>query len=458
MTREQMKLKAARRVLVTNFILVFVFTLVILSFSAYQAMQSVTQSETFAQDVVINKISVGGKSFEQGRTMVLQQDPYNDFDLMVSYNGQTRVFDKTELGVSTNVNEIIKEAYQVNKTGELLQDYNHSMHASKYESEMTINPQVMLRNVSAFLEQNDIPSTDAAAVFDETMHSFSYTESKDGTAADAGAVCKEITKNIENADFGKVAVTGRTTEPKLSTDDLRQNTVLIGEYETIASNNEARDINIRLMCNAINGLEIKPGQTLSINELVGERTAEKGFQAAPAIADGKKLVNELGGGICQVAGTLYNAALLADMEIVERVHHSWPSNYLPIGQDATLNWDDKDLMIKNTSSYSMYIASEFYDQIVHVEIYGQPQDDGIQIIIKNKILEEIPVPKPEIISTNDLMAGQRVAKITGRKGYVVEVYREYVKDGKVIESERISKDTFHEIKGVILEGTNAQQK
>ncbi|MEG1158456.1 MAG: VanW family protein, partial [Christensenellaceae bacterium] len=176
------------------------------------------------------------------------------------------------------------------------------------------------------------------------------------------------------------------------------------------------------------------------------------------IADGKKLVNELGGGICQVAGTLYNAALLADMEIVERVHHSWPSNYLPIGQDATLNWDDKDLMIKNTSSYSMYIASEFYDQIVHVEIYGQPQDDDVQIIIKNKILEEIPVPKPEIISTNDLMAGQRVTKITGRKGYVVEVYREYVKDGKVIESEKISKDTFHEIKGVILEGTNAQQK
>ena len=81
------------------------------------------------------------------------------------------------------------------------------------------------------------------------------------------------------------------------------------------------------MCSAVNGLALAPGETLSLNELVGERTAEKGFLPAPAITDGKDLTDELGGGICQLTGTLYNAALLANMEIVERVHHSWPSDY-----------------------------------------------------------------------------------------------------------------------------------
>ena len=208
------------------------------------------------------------------------------------------------------------------------------------------------------------------------------------------------------------------------------------------------------MCEAVNGLKLEPDQQLSINELVGQRTAEKGFKEAAAIADGKRLVNELGGGICQLSGTLYNAALRANMEIVERVHHSFPSEYLPIGLDATLNWDDKDLIIKNTSEYPIYISAELDGKIVRVNLYGQPLPEGTEIEIVNNILKETDPGDPDIIETDEIPAGTRQLIQKEHKGYDVEVYRNYYKDGKLEKKELISKDHFSAIKAEILQGTN----
>ena len=144
------------------------------------------------------------------------------------------------------------------------------------------------------------------------------------------------------------------------------------------------------------------------------------------------------------------------MEIVERVHHSWPSDYLPVGLDATLNWDNKDLKIKNTTQWPVYFSARFEEHIVDVAIYGQPSEYEIEI--KSEIVEEYPEPKPQVIYTDELAVGKTVVKTKGRKGYVAEVRRNYLKDGEVIYSEEISRDTFHEIQGVVIRGADGKNK
>ncbi len=458
---EKLKRKNARndkKQYVFNILIVAVFASALLLMGAYGGMHQVTDNKVFAQGTVVNGFELAGKIYEQAKEEVLKQerDDLKQISVKVTYNGNIREFTAADLGVSGNAEEILKQAYEYSRSGNVFSDYDHTYAGEQLESSILIDNEILEKNVKSFLDKYDTEPVEATAKFDQYTHKFTYTESSVGSMADADAVCAQIEANLKSGKAEDINVTGQRLNPDMTEEELKQNTVLIGRCETIATENPNRDVNIQLMCKALNGLVLQPGETLSVNGLVGERTAEKGFKAAPAIMDGKKLTDELGGGICQVAGTLYNAALLADMEIVERVHHSWPSAYLPVGLDATLNWDDKDLKLKNTSEYPMYLGADFYKHSVVIEIYGQPSEYDIEI--ENNILKEIDVPKPEIIYTDEIPAGERKTTITGRKGYEVDVYRNYLKDGEIVKSEKISHDYFHEIKGTILEGTNKADK
>lgn len=121
----------------------------------------------------------------------------------------------------------------------------------------------------------------------------------------------------------------------------------IGSYEAISqSDDNERAENLRLAAEAINGYVIEPGATFSFNEVVGDTTAERGYKEAPVLYS-SGLGSSDGGGICQVSTALYIAAVKADLEIVERHPHSVPSDYAPIGLDATIVYGSRDLRIKN---------------------------------------------------------------------------------------------------------------
>lgn len=125
----------------------------------------------------------------------------------------------------------------------------------------------------------------------------------------------------------------------------------IGSYEAISqSDDNERAENLRLAAEAINGYVIEPGATFSFNEVVGDTTAERGYKEAPVLYS-SGLGSSDGGGICQVSTALYIAAVKADLEIVERHPHSVPSDYAPIGLDATIVYGSRDLRIKNNTDF-----------------------------------------------------------------------------------------------------------
>ena len=149
---------------------------------------------------------------------------------------------------------------------------------------------------------------------------------------------------------------------------------ILGYCKTEYSDNENRNENLRLACEKLNGIILQPGQTLSYNETLGKRTRETGYLPAPAYS-GTELIDEVGGGICQVSSTLYLSALFAELKVTERKNHGFPAKYIPLGLDATVNWGTTDLKLRNDYETPVKILAEASDGFVKIKIMGVERRD-----------------------------------------------------------------------------------
>lgn len=185
----------------------------------------------------------------------------------------------------------------------------------------------------------------------------------------------------------------------------------IGSYEAISqSDDNERAENLRLAAEAINGYVIEPGATFSFNEVVGDTTAERGYKEAPVLYS-SGLGSSDGGGICQVSTALYIAAVKADLEIVERHPHSVPSDYAPIGLDATIVYGSRDLRIKNNTDFPITIYAKAVGQTVSVNLLGKPRDDGITIDATSRVVDRYEVS----METNESILTRSIVGLDERK-------------------------------------------
>ena len=141
------------------------------------------------------------------------------------------------------------------------------------------------------------------------------------------------------------------------------------EFKTEHTNNKQRNTNLDLACKAVNGTILDPGEEFDFNTVVGKRTSEKGYQYAPAYSSGKTVAT-LGGGICQVSSTIYYCTLIADLEIINRLPHSFVSSYMPLGTDATVSWGGPEFTFKNNTDYPIRIETWVADGYVHCKLLG----------------------------------------------------------------------------------------
>ena len=149
---------------------------------------------------------------------------------------------------------------------------------------------------------------------------------------------------------------------------------ILCEYKTEHTSNEDRNTNLTLACAAINGTVLAPGEEFDYNTVVGKRTAEKGYKAADVYSSGKT-VKDIGGGVCQVSSTMYYCCLIADLEIVNRLPHSYVSTYMPMGMDATVSWGGPEFTFKNNTNYPIRIETWVADGYVHCKLVGTDEKD-----------------------------------------------------------------------------------
>ena len=234
--------------------------------------------------------------------------------------------------------------------------------------------------------------------------------------------------------------------------DLKQIDGLLGSFSThYGGTGISRGSNIALAASHINGTVLRPGEIFSYNQVVGPRSGSAGFRIAPVISHGE-LVPGVGGGVCQVSSTLYNAVLLADLKIVHRSHHAFPVHYLPAGRDATVVYGAIDFQFQNNTPAPIYIAGSGAHGRLSFHIYGKRVPGReVSIELNHHTVQAAPV---EIERDPSLPAGRRIVEDKGHRGHRVTVYR-VVRENGTVQRELISRDHYRTFPTVVRVGARS---
>lgn len=241
--------------------------------------------------------------------------------------------------------------------------------------------------------------------------------------------------------------------PKVTTNDLGSEAFpdLLATYSTtFSTKNTNRSTNIRLATQKINGVVLMPGETFSYNQVVGKRTTANGFKVAAVYSNGE--VSEgVGGGICQVSSTLYNAVLFSNLEVTERRNHTFHTGYVPAGQDATVSWGAPDFKFKNNRNYPIRIVATVSGGKITTKIYGLKQADDYTVKISSSIVGSIPY-KTTYKTDSSLGAGNTKVIQKGSNGLKSVTYKILYQNGKEVSREVISRDTYQPHNQIIARG------
>ena len=230
--------------------------------------------------------------------------------------------------------------------------------------------------------------------------------------------------------------------------------VLIEVTTKLNAGNKPRTTNVQIACDYVNGTILLPGEEFSYNDVVGERTYERGFKDAKIYVSGE-VVDGVGGGICQVSSMLYMAALRADLEITSRRNHRFTVDYAPLGEDATVVYGQVDFKFVNNTEYPIRIECALDGSEVHMTFYGNQTMPNKEVKLETTVLEKTPF---ETVTQYDpeLAPDETKVKNAGYTGYKTETYRVVYIDGVEVSRTKENKSTYTKLDKVILSGTDPE--
>ncbi len=278
----------------------------------------------------------------------------------------------------------------------------------------------------------------------------SIIQDRPGLALDIDASAAAVRELLAGRKGDRVDLVTRVAPASVTVAEASGIIAEIARFETHYRERGNRRENLELACAKINGTIIKPGGVFSYNETVGPRVAEAGFKMAPVIVRGR-MEPGIGGGICQVSSTLYNAALLAGLGVVTRSHHAFPVHYLPAGRDATVAYGAIDLKLRNTTDTAVGVVADGSNGRVVVRLFGTPVP-GRTISIERTGIGSWPAPV-KTVSDPSLPIGKTVTLDRGHSGHRVTVWRVIKQDGRVVQRELLSRDVYRAFPKVVARGT-----
>ena len=264
----------------------------------------------------------------------------------------------------------------------------------------------------------------------------------------------EAAKELLKEDKDEYVIKLTITKPEITLDEIGTE-AFPDQLSTFTTRYDVSDVdrstNLRLASEKINGTVLKPGETFSYNKTVGARTIAAGYKNAKVYESGK-VVDGIGGGICQVSSTLYNAALLANLEIVERRNHQFVTSYVGAGRDATVVYGQTDFKFKNTRKYPIRIVVTTNAGILKISIFGIKEENEYTFKFNTKTVSSIPYTT-QYIEDSSLPAGTEKVEQKGANGLITETYITKMLDGKVVSTELLSRDTYSAMTRIIRRGT-----
>ncbi len=412
------------------------------------------EDEVIADGVYIDKINVSGMTAEKALKEVRAYvEETGKKTLTVTLEGAEEVepiqVTAAELGLHTNdIAELVMEALALGKDGNLITRYKAETDLKTSNQIYELGMNIDSDKVSQFVtEQTGSLSVEPVdATLTRTGDGFTVSESRTGIQVDVPATVSAVQEAFRDWDGGDVtlAAVAEITQPKYTKAQLSQIQDPLGKFSTDNHDRSGGKLqNVQRGVDLTTGILIMPGESWSMHDALAPFTAENGYTMQIAY-QGNSYVKEYGGGICQLATTLYNAALRAEVNISKRSNHSMVVGYTKWGLDATINdGGSKDLELTNDFDFPIYIEA-YHDGsgTVTYTIWGkETRPAGRTLDFTNEILSEEYLPD-EVTINPALAPGQEKKLESGYPKATVEAYKEIYEDGVLIERIRLHTDKY----------------
>lgn len=428
-------------------------------------VNSLTSNAKFYENTKINGIDVGNMTLAEAENVVLTDmlTSRGDIEINLSYGDKEWSLKGTDFEVANKIEPYIKKVAEYGRTGNYFQNLSKAKEIKKNGKDFHISYKCVLAGVDEKIEEiiDEVERSQEVAklVFlPDEEEIFKVDKGKSSVTVLRDELYKEIDVQLLNGKVANVEIPIVEIAPEFSEEELLNSVVKRSEFSTnYASSSSDRKNNVKRALESFNGLVVESGERISFNEVTGARTEDNGYKNAHIIYGGV-YIDGVGGGVCQASTTLYNALLMAGLEINEVYHHSLPASYVPLSFDAMVSGDYCDLVFTNNLDKPIYIKTSADDEKVTVEIYG-PSMDGMTIERRAELVKILPHNGDKILpdtkgeySNKILYKGEFYRVKWPREGYESKGYLRYYKGGEFVEEKEIRHDFYQAQDGIVMEG------
>ena len=416
---------------------------------------------TICDGVYVDGIALGGMTEEDAETTLEEYvEQLKNTKVVITVNGKQEQITLKELGLEVDSHAFVQEAAAVGKSGNLIHRYKQLKDVAaspmNFEITYTMRTDVIEDYLESLAEKYDVLSVDAT--LSRSAGQFVITDHVVGRKVNVSKNLKQIRETVmeqwDKQSEIKLALIVDDVAPEYTREELEQVNTLLGTYTTeYPTSNRGRAQNVENGCKLIDGSSVYPGEILSADEKMRPYTIANGYGVGGAYLNGE-VVDSVGGGICQVSTTLYNAVLYSELEIAARAAHSMTVNYVPLSRDAAIAGDYKDFKFKNNTELPIYVEGIAKNGKITFNIYGkETRDPGRKVDFEYVILETIQ-PGEDIIKEDPTKPTSYKEVTQGAfTGYTTQLYKVVYQDGVQIDRYKINTSYYKSSPRYVTQGT-----
>lgn len=406
-------------------------------------------SGTIMNGIYFDDIDMSGKTYDEAVKLIRDKvRSMSEANITLnSIGGNSVSVTAQELGLAWNDTNLVADALYVGRSGNIVERYKERKDLEHDRKVYPINVEFDRATVEAIVnEQGDRYNVEAKnATLSKADGDFVVTPGTKGEKIDANASVSRIMSNLDNFTGSDLTIDMVVVEdiPKATAEDLEKIHDVIGRYKTsFKTSNADRSGNVRNGTRLVNGTVLLPGDSFSMYQTVSPFTEENGYYLAGSYLNGM-VVESLGGGICQVSSTLYNAVLRAELQVDERHNHSMIVSYVDLSSDAAISGTSKDFKFTNNTEYPIYIEGiTTEDKQVVFTIYGvETRPSNREVSYESEKISETVPEGDKIIADPSLPLGS-ISTQSAHTGYVGKLWKIVKVDGKETERVEVNKSTY----------------
>ena len=432
------------------------------AFSLLTAMPAAAAMVRLPEGLSAEGLELGGLTREEAKEAIQEYMSGRIGQLVIlNVQGNAAMTTAGELGVYWSNEADIDAAIEEYEDSSLLKRYQIAQGLKQQPLSVPLTLVVPAESVQLFVEQScagaQTMGQDAAIIRENGE--FIVSPEIVGTEVDIEATRAMLGEALAGGLAQEVVVDAviRETQPRITAADLGTIQDVLGSFSTdFSSSGAARSTNLSVGAAKINGHVLMPGETLSGYECLQPFTVENGYRTAAAYENGQ-VVDSIGGGVCQIATTLYNAALLAELEITQRQNHSMIVGYVKPSQDAAIAGTFKDIKVTNPYSTPIYIEGYTRGRTLTFTIYGlEVRPAGRTIRFESETLSTVNPGAPKEVYNASLAPGTRKQVQSAHRGLKSRLWKIVTVDGVETERTLLSTDTYNASPAIVQVGPAVQ--